>query len=139
MITLTSLKLKISVVKVVTTEGLFLTLGNIIPPFRDSGLEVVDEFDTEFAVLTVMLDELCVVVDVVVVRAVVDVLAEGYVVVGKASVKSSTTEYLLIIHQNINSNIIGIFLKNCITLKSFNLLFRKAFFCLKTTLSIKAI
>lgn len=35
-LTLTSLKLKMSVVNVeLPTDGLFFTLGNIIPPFRD--------------------------------------------------------------------------------------------------------
>lgn len=38
-LTLTSLKLKMSVVNVeLPTDGLFLTLGNIIPPFRDVAL-----------------------------------------------------------------------------------------------------
>lgn len=38
-LTFTSLKLKMSVVNVeLPTEGLFFTLGNIMPPFLDAGL-----------------------------------------------------------------------------------------------------
>lgn len=40
--TFTSLKLRISVANVeLTTDGLFLTLGNIMPPLRDANLDVV--------------------------------------------------------------------------------------------------
>lgn len=44
-LTLTSLKLRMSVVNVeLTTDGLFLTLGKMIPPFRETGFVVLVPF-----------------------------------------------------------------------------------------------
>lgn len=57
-LTLISLKLKTSVVNVeFTTDGLFLTLGNIMPPLRDIGFVLL--LDVVADAVTLML--LCVV------------------------------------------------------------------------------
>ena len=58
-LTLTSLTVSTSVENVVFiwTDGLFLTLGNIIPPLRDKGFEVVALCADEFvAVVEVVAD-----------------------------------------------------------------------------------
>lgn len=61
LITLTSLKLRASAVKVVfTTAGLFLTLGKITPPFRDTLFAILGFVDVKIFVV------FCVVVVVVV-------------------------------------------------------------------------
>lgn len=53
--TLTSLKLNASAVNVVfTTDGLFLTLGNIIPPFLDKGFGVVVDGNVGWLVVVVV-------------------------------------------------------------------------------------
>lgn len=71
---------------VFTTDGLFFTLGNMIPPFLESGLtdDVNVILRTPFVVAELW------VVDVS--GVVVDDVVDG--VVGTCSVKSSTTEYL---------------------------------------------
>lgn len=54
--TLTSFNAKISVVKVVfTTEGLFFTLGNIMPPLRETGL--IDDVDAVEEEKELLLDD----------------------------------------------------------------------------------
>lgn len=62
LLTLTSFNVKISVVNVVlTTEGLFLTLGNIMPPLREMGfdddVEAVDEEEDEELLLDDVVDD----------------------------------------------------------------------------------
>lgn len=92
--TFTSLNPRMSVVKVeLTTDGLFLTLGNIIFPFREANLDVLVATFTFAA--KVLNGRVVVAIGPDVGAFVVDVVGDGYVVVGiGASVKSSSTEYL---------------------------------------------
>lgn len=92
--TLISLKLRISVANVeLTTDGLFLTLGKMTPPFRETvGFDDVLALAFTFGG-NVLYGTVVVIVGPVVVAAVDDV--GGYVVVGiGGSVKSSSIEYL---------------------------------------------
>jgi hypothetical protein len=86
--TLTSFNVNASAVNVVfTTDGLFLTLGKMIPPLRDN-LAVV-AFTMACVILMMLLPAIDGNVDTG------DDIVAGNVVVGNTSVKSSTTEYLI--------------------------------------------
>jgi hypothetical protein len=86
--TLTSFNVNASAVNVVfTTDGLFLTLGKMIPPLRDN-LAVV-AFTMACVILMMLLPAIDGNVDTD------DDIVAGNVVVGNTSVKSSTTEYLI--------------------------------------------